>query len=614
MASRCMSLALYFTRRALVAVRVRVSRRQFGYGQVPVPRRSCYSAVVVLGCNAFAIVLTTATMTLSGNHFRAEAKSPGETHCYKKVCHRVKTIAETRSLVGRTSKVLTTYYGHPSVDRFNAGKFTSSGELFDAGDPTRASSSNLPDGTELLVRNPENDRAIHVRINDFGPFHTQRELDLTRAGAFALGFLEQGVTTLEVTVVAPPPEGEPRYRRNRRYPPALGYVGTLNKLEVGRLVRLLIHDRSARWLTNPEILEFVRSERSLRDADLLPVASVYQASLDFPTLRAVASTTTYAAETLPQPLTFAKRRRPPTARRFSRPPIPQPNSARLGTRKIKLAAADALGWRGRQKKNGFGDRPATRWHAPPVVVGSAVSGLVTESGFLQQPALRYARLARPAPNSFEVPAFDSRSIRMTVPGLHTFMGLMAPHWGREVTPPKALGALTTVAFLLLILTWVTLEFSSMQPLYAKPLRRAPAFPRPTPSPAPAGVDLRGACASDTVAPVMSEGDGLEPPAMIPPGVKVEGVVVAARPLLIAGQLTGECHCESLVVGRQGAVEGSVQAAELAIYGQVKGTIKSNRLRIEDGANVEGDIFQKTIHIEPHAQVCATIRKLADADD
>ena len=553
-------------------------------------------------------------MTLSGNHFRAEAKSPGETHCYKKVCHRVKTIAETRSLVGRTTKTFTTYYDHPSVDRFNVGKYTSSGEVFDAGDPTRASSSNLPDGTELLVRNPQNDRAIHVRINDFGPFHTQRELDLTRAGAYALGFLDQGVITLEVTVVAPPPDGEPRYRRNRRYPRGLGFVGTLNKLEVRRLARLLIHDSAERWLTKAEILEFVRSDRSLRDADMLPVAGAYEASLDFPTLQAVASTTTYAAETLPQPLDDAKRRRRPTSERFARPPVPQPKFARLGSRRIRLAAADTLGWRGGRRHNGSGDRPATHWREPPVVVASAFSGLVTESGFSQRPAMRYARLARSAPHFYEVPAFNSSSIRMTVPGLHAFMALMVPHCGREVTPPKALGALTTVAFLLLILTWVTLEFSSMQPVHARPLRRAAAFPQPTPSPAPASANFRGECISEIPAPVMPRMDSLEPPAMIPLGVKVEGVVVAARPLVIAGQLKGECHCESLIVGRQGTVEGSVEAMELAIYGQVRGTIKTSSLRIEDGANVEGEIFQETLQIAPHTQVCATIRELSDADN
>jgi cytoskeletal protein CcmA (bactofilin family) len=547
-------------------------------------------------------------MALSGELFPAQAKSPGETHCYKKVCHRVKTIAETRRLVGETTSILTTYYDHPSVDRYNVGKYTSSGEVFNAGDPTRASSSNFPDGTELLVRNPENERTIHVRINDFGPFHSQRELDLTRAAAQALG-----VITLDVTVVAPPPDGEPRYKRNRRYPPALGYVGTLDELEVTRLARLLIHDRAARWLTNAEILEFVRSERPLHDTDLLPIGRALYVNVDFPTIQAAASTTTYAAEWQPRPLTKEKVQRTTSPRRSSGPPMPQRNYARLGWQ-LRLATADAIAWLGRREgsRSRIAEKPTARWDSPPVVMASASARIVEHGRLPQLPGAQYAMPARSAPPPVEVATFDTKSIRMIVPGLHVFMGLMAPHWGRQVTPPQALGAVTTVAFMLLILTWVTLEFSRLQPVPARPLRRAPTFPDPQRSSVPASATLPGVSPSDTAAPVLPQRDKLEPPAMIPKGVRVEGVVVAARPLLIAGQLKGECYCERLVVGAQGSVEGSVQASELAIYGQVTGTINTGRLRVENGANVEGEIFQKTLDVKPHAQVRATIHRLPEA--
>ena len=96
------------------------------------------------------------------------------------------------------------------------------------------------------MRNPLNGRAIHVRVNDFGSFHTTRQLDLTRAGAQALGFVDQGVLRLDAMVVAPPPDGAPRYKRNRRYPPALGYVGILEDREAKKLAKLLINDRAAR--------------------------------------------------------------------------------------------------------------------------------------------------------------------------------------------------------------------------------------------------------------------------------------------------------------------------------------------------------------------------------
>ncbi len=181
-----------------------------------------------LKCCGFAIVVSISTTGLFAPLFLVQAKSPGETLCYKEICHRVKTIAEIRKWVGIATPILTTYYDHPSIDRFNTGKYTSSGEVFDADHPTRASSSNLPDGTELLVHNPLHGRAIQVLVNHFGPFHTTRQLDLTWAGAQALGFVDRGVLRLDAIVVTPLPAGAPRYKRNRRYPAALGYVGILD--------------------------------------------------------------------------------------------------------------------------------------------------------------------------------------------------------------------------------------------------------------------------------------------------------------------------------------------------------------------------------------------------
>ena len=37
---------------------------------------------------------------LAAGHHRLEAKAPGITHCYKGVCHRVRTLDETRKLLG----------------------------------------------------------------------------------------------------------------------------------------------------------------------------------------------------------------------------------------------------------------------------------------------------------------------------------------------------------------------------------------------------------------------------------------------------------------------------------------------------------------------------------
>jgi cytoskeletal protein CcmA (bactofilin family) len=56
----------------------------------------------------------------------------------------------------------------------------------------------------------------------------------------------------------------------------------------------------------------------------------------------------------------------------------------------------------------------------------------------------------------------------------------------------------------------------------------------------------------------------------------------------------------------------VQTAELAIYGQVTGTIRTRRLRVEVGASVEGEVFQRTLDVNPQAELQATIHRLPAA--
>jgi cytoskeletal protein CcmA (bactofilin family)/rare lipoprotein A (peptidoglycan hydrolase) len=196
------------------------------------PKVACVRAAVLVAAASAAAILA---LTDAGT-----AKTPGQTHCYGGVCHRVRTLDETRSLVGITREIVATHYDHPSVDRFNVGLYTSSGERFDAGDAGRASSSDLPDGTEVVVSNPATGRAAHLRINDFGPFRSNRTLDVTRAAAEVLGFAKGGVTRLLITVVWVPPSDMPRYAKGRRYPVTYGELGVLDEAALaGRIAHLI---------------------------------------------------------------------------------------------------------------------------------------------------------------------------------------------------------------------------------------------------------------------------------------------------------------------------------------------------------------------------------------
>lgn len=80
------------------------------------------------------------------------------------------------------------------------GRRTASGEKFDMHALTAAHRS-LPFGTRLLVTNPANGRSVTVRINDRGPFHGGRVIDLSRAAANEIGLVARGHGRVELAVI-----------------------------------------------------------------------------------------------------------------------------------------------------------------------------------------------------------------------------------------------------------------------------------------------------------------------------------------------------------------------------------------------------------------------------
>ena len=77
------------------------------------------------------------------------------------------------------------------------GKPTANGERYDM-DAMTAAHKTLPLPSLVRVTNLENGRAIIVRVNDRGPFVDDRIIDMSRAGAKALGFLNKGLARVRV--------------------------------------------------------------------------------------------------------------------------------------------------------------------------------------------------------------------------------------------------------------------------------------------------------------------------------------------------------------------------------------------------------------------------------
>jgi len=82
------------------------------------------------------------------------------------------------------------------------GHKTSSGELYDMYKLT-AAHPTLPIPSYARVTNLSNGKQVIVRINDRGPFHTNRIIDLSYTAALKLGYLSSGSSELEVERLLP---------------------------------------------------------------------------------------------------------------------------------------------------------------------------------------------------------------------------------------------------------------------------------------------------------------------------------------------------------------------------------------------------------------------------
>lgn len=98
---------------------------------------------------------------------------------------------------GYVQNGIASWYG----EKFH-GYATSNGEIYDMYKMTAAHRS-LPLPTFARVTSLDNGASVIVRVNDRGPFHSDREIDLSYAAAARLGFLENGTGPVRVEAIDP---------------------------------------------------------------------------------------------------------------------------------------------------------------------------------------------------------------------------------------------------------------------------------------------------------------------------------------------------------------------------------------------------------------------------
>ena len=82
------------------------------------------------------------------------------------------------------------------------GQKTSSGETYDMYAMT-AAHPTLPIPSYARVTNVANGKSVVVRINDRGPFKSERVIDVSYVAAYKLGFVQAGQARVQVESVVP---------------------------------------------------------------------------------------------------------------------------------------------------------------------------------------------------------------------------------------------------------------------------------------------------------------------------------------------------------------------------------------------------------------------------
>ena len=123
---------------------------------------------------------------------RAELKSRGGNRHYQVHGRHYKVLHSAEDF---TEEGIASWYGK----KFH-GHLTSNGEIYDMY-AMSAAHKNLPLPTYVLVTNLENKKSVIVRVNDRGPFHQNRIIDLSYSAAYKLDMLKVGTAKVSVQAI-----------------------------------------------------------------------------------------------------------------------------------------------------------------------------------------------------------------------------------------------------------------------------------------------------------------------------------------------------------------------------------------------------------------------------
>jgi cytoskeletal protein CcmA (bactofilin family) len=90
------------------------------------------------------------------------------------------------------------------------------------------------------------------------------------------------------------------------------------------------------------------------------------------------------------------------------------------------------------------------------------------------------------------------------------------------------------------------------------------------------------------------------PSIIGEDLTIIGNVTSKGEIQVDGEIQGDIHCGSLLLGDKSQVQGSVIAEDVVVRGKVVGSVRGLRVTLQAQSHVEGDIFHQSLAIEQGA--------------
>jgi rare lipoprotein A len=156
------------------------------------------------------------------------------------------------------------------------GQRTSSGEPYDMYAMT-AAHKTLPLPSYVRVTNLKNDRSVVVKVNDRGPFHDNRLIDLSYTAAWKLGIAGEGTGLVEVVSLDPNSPSQPikskpvKLKKGNQLPALFLQVGAFGSSQNAQRLKQRLEEHLN---TSVLIEDNKHPERPVYRVQVGPIASV----------------------------------------------------------------------------------------------------------------------------------------------------------------------------------------------------------------------------------------------------------------------------------------------------------------------------------------------------